>query len=452
LERVLDIYELERPLGVIISTGGQIPNNLAMKLQKAGVRILGTSPISIDNAEDRHKFSRLCDSLGIDQPEWKELRSEETAKTFAKEIGYPVLIRPSYVLSGAAMNVAFNARELKRYLNKATAISEDAPVVISKFITNAREIEIDAVANKGKLIVWIVNEHIENAGIHSGDATMVVPPQRTYLETIRRIKEITRKIASALKITGPFNIQFIAKHNEIKVIECNLRASRSFPFVSKVSGINLIDLAIRSIMDKPLPQDNRSVLELDYVGVKAPQFSFSRLRGADPILSVEMVSTGEVACLGKDLEDAFLKSIISTGFKLPHKNVLVSVSGDENRYDLLESIRKLKDKGFNLFATKHTSEFLSEQGIRNQLIYKAREAKEPNIITYLRRGRIDLIICIPDEFDKKLLEDEYLIRRNAIDFSVPLLTNLQLTKLFVEALAKKRMDKLEIRHWTEYVR
>jgi carbamoyl-phosphate synthase large subunit len=450
LERVLDIYDLEKPLGVIISTGGQIPNNLALKLHKAGVRILGTSPLSIDRAEDRQKFSRLCDQLGIDQPAWNELKTANEAQGFAKKIGYPVLVRPSYVLSGQAMNVAFSGSELKRYLHKATSVSEETPVVISKFITNAREIEIDAVANKGELVIWVINEHVENAGVHSGDATMVIPPQKTYIETIRRIKEIARQIAWSLKITGPFNIQFLAQRNEIKVIECNLRASRSFPFVSKVSGFNYIDLAIRSMMNRPLPQLERSALELDYVGVKAPQFSFSRLRGADPILSVEMASTGEVACLGSDLEDAFLKSIIATGFDLPGKNVLVSISGDENRYYLLNSISLLKDNGYNLFATDHTAKFLTRQGIKNQLIYKAHQLKEPNIITYLANRNLDLIICIPDQFDKKLLKDEYIIRRNAVDFAVPLLTNCQLTKLFVEAIIKKNLDQLEIKHWAEY--
>ncbi len=452
LERVLDIYELEKPLGVIISTGGQIPNTLALKLHHAGVRILGTSPESIDRAEDRHKFARLCDRLGIDQPAWNELRSATAAQRFAKEIGYPVLVRPSYVLSGQAMNVAFHGSQLKRYLLKAASVSEETPVVISKFITDAREIEIDAVANKGALVVWVINEHVENAGVHSGDATMVIPPQKTYLETIRRIKEIARKIARALMITGPFNIQFIAKHNEIKIIECNLRASRSFPFVSKVSGINFIDLAIRAMTDRPVPHSERSILELDYVGVKAPQFSFSRLRGADPILSVEMASTGEVACLGGDLEDALLKSIIATGFDLPKKNVLVSISGDHNRYDLLEAIRGLSDRGYNIFATDHTAQFLSRHGITNQLIYKVHQRREPNIITCLVERKLDLIICIPDEFNKKLLEDEYLIRRNAVDFSVPLLTNRQLTKLFIEALVKKNLDELEIKHWAEYQR
>jgi carbamoyl-phosphate synthase large subunit len=450
LERVLDIYDLEKPLGVIISTGGQIPNNLALKLHKAGVRILGTSPLSIDQAEDRQKFSKLCDQLGIDQPAWNELKTADAAQAFAKKIGYPVLVRPSYVLSGQAMNVAFSGSELKRYMHKATSVSEETPVVISKFITNAREIEIDAVANKGELVIWVINEHVENAGVHSGDATMVIPPQKTYIETIRRIKEIARKIALSLKITGPFNIQFLAQHNEVKVIECNLRASRSFPFVSKVSGFNYIDLAIRSMMNRPVPQFERSVLELDYVGVKAPQFSFFRLRGADPILSVEMASTGEVACLGKDLEDAFLKSIIATGFDLPGKNVLVSIGGDENRYYLLNSISLLKDNGYNLFATDHTSKFLTRQGIKNQLIYKAHQTKEPNIITHLANRNLDLIICIPDQFDKKLLKDEYLIRRNAVDFSVPLLTNCQLTKLFVESIIKKDLDQLEIKHWAEY--
>ena len=451
LERVLDIYEKEQPLGVLISMGGQIPNNLALKLHRAGVKILGTSPESIDRAEDRHLFSRLCDSLGIDQPLWKELAGKKDALLFAEKAGFPVLVRPSYVLSGAAMSVAFNAKDLNNYLDKATSLSPEHPVVISKFITNAREIEIDAVARGGNVVVYAINEHVENAGVHSGDATMVFPPQKTYLETVRRIKEVAYKLCAELKITGPFNIQFIAKDNEVKVIELNLRASRSFPFVSKVSGINFVDLAARAIMGEKMPRVEKSALDLDYVGVKAPQFSFSRLKGADPLLGVEMSSTGEVACLGKDVEDAFLKSIIATGFVPPKKNILVSVSGDENRFYLLEEIRMLEKNGFELYATDTTHAFLREHGIASSVLHKIQEEKKPNVLDFLRERKLHLVIAIPDEFDRQALEAEYELRRNVVDFNVPLVTNRQIAKLLINALAKKKIPQLEVKCWQEYV-
>ena len=451
LERVLDIYEKEQPLGVLISMGGQIPNNLALKLHRAGVKILGTSPESIDRAEDRHLFSRLCDSLGIDQPLWKELAGKKDALLFAEKAGFPVLVRPSYVLSGAAMSVAFNAKDLNNYLDKATSLSPEHPVVISKFITNAREIEIDAVARGGNVVVYAINEHVENAGVHSGDATMVFPPQKTYLETVRRIKEVAYKLCAELKITGPFNIQFIAKDNEVKVIELNLRASRSFPFVSKVSGINFVDLAARAIMGEKMPRVEKSALDLDYVGVKAPQFSFSRLKGADPLLGVEMSSTGEVACLGKDVEDAFLKSIIATGFVPPKKNILVSVSGDENRFYLLEEIRMLEKNGFELYATDTTHAFLREHGIASSVLHKIQEEKKPNVLDFLRERKLHLVIAIPDEFDRQALEAEYALRRGAVDFNVPLVTNRQLAKLIISSVSKKALGELEIKHWLEYI-
>ncbi len=450
LERVLDIYEKESPLGVLVSMGGQIPNNLAFKLHKQGVKILGTSPESIDRAENRHLFSGLCDQLGIDQPEWSELTSKDDALLFVKRVGFPVLVRPSYVLSGAAMSVAFNAHDLGEYLDKATSLSPEHPVVISKFITNAREIEIDGVASKGEVIVYAINEHVENAGIHSGDATMVFPPQKTYLETVRRIKAVAYKICAELGITGPFNIQFLAKRNEIKVIELNLRASRSFPFVSKISGINFIKLATRAIVGEPVSRVEKSALDLDYVGVKVPQFSFSRLKGADPLLGVEMSSTGEVACIGTDLEDAFLKSLIATGFSIPKKNILLSISGDENRFDLLGEMRLLEKLGFDLFATDATHDFLEKHGVASSVLYKIQEDKRPNVRDFFRDGKLDMVIAVPDELDKKALEAEYSLRRNAVDFSIPLITNKQLAKLLINTLSKKRLEDLQIRPWQDY--
>ncbi len=453
-ERVLDIYEKENPFGLILSTGGQIPNNIAMKCREYGINVLGTSPESIDNAENRNKFSALCDSLGIDQPEWAELKATKDALKFAEKAGYPVLVRPSYVLSGAAMNVAFNEKELKQFLNEAVEISRDYPVIISKFIIGAKEIEIDAVANNGDLVLWAISEHVENAGVHSGDATLVLPAQRTYIETMRRVKQIATQLAKALNITGPFNVQMIAKRNEVKVIECNLRSSRSFPFVSKVFGQNFIEYAIKAITNHKFKKPEKSSLELDYVGVKAPQFSFSRLKGADPILSVEMASTGEVACLGKDLDDALLKSLISAGFKLPQKNgnVLISISGDETRYDFLDEIILLQKMGFKLFATESTHEFLTEQGIKSKLIFKAHEEKQPNVSNYLSDGRLELAIVLSDHLSKKELKDEYLIRRKAVDFGVPLITNLQLAQTIVSALNNRSLEDLEIMPWDHYLK
>ena len=448
-ERVMDIYEKERPYGVIMSMGGQIPNNIALKCHKAGMRILGTSPEKIDTAENRYKFSKLLDRLGVDQPPWKELTGVKEAKEFAKKIGYPVLVRPSYVLSGAAMSVAFDEGDLEAYLKKASMVSPEYPVVISRFITNAKEIEMDAVARNGDVVVSAIVEHIENAGVHSGDATMVLPPQKTYIETIRKVRETGRRIAKALAITGPFNIQFIAKDNEIKVIECNLRASRSFPFVSKVSRVNFIDIAVKTMMGRKI-KNGKSTLDLNYVGVKAPQFSFFRLKGADPTLGVEMASTGEVACLGDDVHEAFLKAILSTGFALPRKNIMLSIGGDANRHRFLDAARKLDEMGFSIFATEHTSAFLTESGIRNTMLHKVHEKKEPNITSHITGGKIDLVISVPDSEKKAASESSYMLRRMAVDFSVPLLTNLQIADLFVNAISLKSLSDLKVKHWAEY--
>jgi len=450
LERVWDIYEKENPLGIVISMGGQIPNNLALKFHKVGVKILGTNPVNIDIAEDRHKFSRLLDKLGIDQPEWEELTSLEEAEKFANRVGYPVIIRPSYILSGAAMSNALNKRELKQYLQKASDVSSEHPVVVSKFIVKAKEIEIDAVANKGEVYCYAISEHIENAGVHSGDATIVFPPQRTYLETMRKIKIIAQKIAKSLSISGPFNMQFIAKDNEIKVIECNLRASRSFPFVSKILKINFIDLATKIIMGKNMPKINISPFDLDYVGVKAPQFSFTRLKGSDPVLGVEMVSTGEVACLGDDFNEAFLKSLISVGFKMPEKTVLLSTGPIDSKAEFLESSRILEKMGFKFYATKGTADFMRANNIKAKVLYWPLENKEPNVLTYIADKKIDLVINIPKNAQKEELDNDYLIRRKAVDFNVPLITNIKLAKRLVEALNNIELEDLKVKSWDEY--
>jgi carbamoyl-phosphate synthase large subunit len=448
-ERVMDIYEKEKPLGILLSMGGQIPNNIALKCHRAGMKVLGTPPPSIDRAENRYKFSKLLDELGVDQPEWKELRSERKAKSFARTIGYPVLIRPSYVLSGAAMSIVFNERFLDRYLHKASLVSPEYPVVISKFIMNAKEIELDAVADRGQVIASAIIEHVENAGVHSGDATMVLPPQKLYIETIRRIREIGREIARALQITGPFNIQFIAKDNEIKVIECNLRASRSFPFVSKVARTNFIELAVAAMMGQPA-RNRKTTLDLNYVGVKAPQFSFSRLKGADPILGVEMASTGEVACLGDDVHEAFLKALLSAGFTLPEKNVLLTIGGETSKHRFLEPARKLHGLGLQIFATEHTSNFLRENGVPNTRLYKVHEREEPNIRDYIARREIDFVISIPNPEKRVEFDSDYRLRRMAVDFSIPILTNLQVADLFVHAIADHPLESLAVKHWAEY--
>jgi carbamoyl-phosphate synthase large subunit len=450
LETILEIYKREKPIGVILSMGGQTPNNLALTLHEAGIRVLGTSPSNIDQAEDRHEFSRLLDQLGIEQPAWKELLRLEDATEFAKAVGYPVLVRPSYVLSGAAMSIASNDAELARFLRRAAKVSPQHPVVISKFMENAKELEMDAVARDGKLVISAISEHVENAGVHSGDATLVLPPQRTYLETMRRIRKITERIAGALKINGPFNTQFIAKGNEVQVIECNLRASRSFPFVSKIVKVNFIEIATKVIMGLPVPQYNGSLLDLNYVGVKAPQFSFTRLEGADPTLGVEMASTGEVACLGDDFEEAFLKALLSVGYRLPLKNILLSTGPVASKALFLESARVLKSLRMNLFATKGTAEFLSASGVDATTLHWPLEEKSPNILEYLSGRKIDLVINIPKNAQEEELTNDYLIRRRAVDFGILLITNIQLAQRFVEALSRKRLDDLQIKSWSEY--
>lgn len=449
-ETVADIYEKENPLGLIISMGGQIPNNLALKCQEYGLNILGTSPQSIDSAENRHKFSALLDELGIDQPDWKELTDLAEAKTFANSVGYPVLIRPSYVLSGAAMSVALNDAELTSYLEKASEVSPEYPVVISKFIENGKEIELDAVAKNGELFVYAICEHVENAGVHSGDATMVLPPQRTYLETTRRMKKIGRKIAHALQINGPFNIQFIAKGNTVKVIECNLRASRSFPFVSKIFKLNFIDLATKLIMGIDMPPIDKSCFELDYVGVKAPQFSFTRIKGADPVLSVEMASTGEVACIGDNFEEAFLLALLSVGFKFPKKSVLLSTGPFESKALFLPDAKRLFDLGFKLYATRGTADFLKYNGIPSHILAWPLDKREPNILTYIEQGKIDLVINIPKSSDELELTNDYIVRRKAVDFDVPLITNLQFAERFIDAISRYKQEDLSIKAWSEY--
>jgi carbamoyl-phosphate synthase large subunit len=451
LETVLDIYHKEHPLGVILSVGGQIPNTLAMQLHVRGVNILGTAAESIDTAEDRHKFSHLLDRLGIAQPAWKELVTLEEAKQFAQSVGYPVLVRPSYVLSGAAMSVASNDIELVTFLKKATQVSKQYPVVMSKFIEQAKELEMDAVAQHGELIVSAISEHVEHAGVHSGDATLVLPPQRTYLETMRRIKKITTQIARALRISGPFNIQFLAKDNEVKVIECNVRASRSFPFVSKILRVNFIDIATRVIMGHAVPPVQGFLLDLDYVGVKAPQFSFTRLEGADPTLGVEMASTGEVACLGDDFEEAFLKALLAVGYRAQVRSVLLSTGPIEAKAAFLASARVLQSLDMRLYATRGTADFLGANGVATIPLAWPLEKQHPNIITYLREGKIDLVLNIPKNYQEEELTNDYLIRRQAVDLGIPLITNLQLAQRFVEALAHKPIDDLQIKSWGEYV-
>jgi carbamoyl-phosphate synthase large subunit len=451
LETLLAVFERERPSGIIVAMGGQIPNNLAVHLHAAGIPILGTTAESIDIAEDRNKFSALLDRFGIEQPEWRELINVEDAKMFAERVRYPVLVRPSYVLSGAAMAVASNHEELERFLSNATRVSREHPVVMSKFVENAKELEIDAVASRGEVILSAISEHVENAGVHSGDATLVLPPQRTYLETIRRIRKITGKIAGALCITGPFNIQFIAKGNEVKVIECNLRASRSFPFVSKIRGINFIDAATRVMVGKPVAKDKDSSLNLDYVGVKAPQFSFMRLDGADPMLGVEMASTGEVGCLGDDFEEAFLKALLSVGYRLPVQSILLSTGPVEQKAAFLKSARTLYEMGVVLYATKGTADFLRGSGIESIILHWPLENDSPNVLVYLQQRKIDLVINIPKTFQEQELSNDYLIRRRAVDLGIPLITNIQFAQRFVEAAFQHKLAGLAIKPYSEYI-
>ncbi len=448
-ETVSAIYRREQPAGVILAVGGQTANNLALKLHRAGVRILGTQAQSIDRAEDRNKFSQLLDELGIDQPPWRELSTVEEAKAFAAQAGYPVLIRPSYVLSGAAMAVAMDDEQLTAFLARAAEVSREHPVVISKFILGAKEVELDGVARRGELIAYVISEHVENAGVHSGDATIVVPPQRMYLETVRQVKRIGARIAAALQINGPFNIQFLAKDNEVSVIECNLRASRSFPFVSKVCGENLIDIATKVMIDWPVPEIRLKPFNLDYVGVKAPQFSFTRLRGADPTLSVEMSSTGEVGCLGSDFEEAFLKAMLSVGLKLPIRTALLSTGSTESKVDFLPGARMLSRQGTRLFATGGTARFLKENGVAAEAVSWPSEGGERNAEALIRAGEIDLVVNIPKNFTRDELTNGYYIRRAAADVGAMLITNVQLAKRLAESLDKKSFADLLITSWRE---
>jgi carbamoyl-phosphate synthase large subunit len=449
-ETLREIYELEQPHGLVVSVGGQTPNNLALRCDRAGLRVLGTSPASIDAAEDRHKFSALCDRLGIDQPPWSEVTSLEAAEGFAERVGYPVLVRPSYVLSGAAMAVAETSSTLHAVLGRAAAVSPEHPTVISKFVTGAKEIELDAVARNGEIVVHAISEHVENAGVHSGDATLVLPPQRTYLETTRRIKRIASEIARALNINGAFNIQFIARDNDVMVIECNLRASRSFPFVSKVSKVNFIAIAARVIMNRPVDKVDGSILDLDYVGVKAPQFSFTRLDGADPILGVEMASTGEVACIGRDFDDAFLKALLSVGYRLPIRRVLLSTGPVEVKASFLASARKLADAGVELYGTHGTAAFLAGSGVPVVSVYWPLEKGSPNALELIRERRIDLVVNIPKDASEEELTNDYMIRRAAVDYGVPLITNIQLAERLAWAIGRKSLEALETRSWEEY--
>ncbi|MEJ2633692.1 MAG: carbamoyl-phosphate synthase (glutamine-hydrolyzing) large subunit [Calditrichia bacterium] len=450
LETVLEIYAKLGAMGIIIAMGGQVPNNLAMELQEAGVKILGTSAASIDQAENRRKFSALLDELGIDQPVWNELTSQQDAHNFPAEVGYPVLVRPSYVLSGAAMAVASNDSELSRYLQRAVDISPEYPTVISKFMVNAKEIEMDAVAQNGQIMIHAISEHVENAGVHSGDATLVLPPQRTYLETIRQIRHVSQKIAAALQINGPFNIQFIAKQNEVKVIECNLRASRSFPFVSKILKKNFIDIATRVIMGQRFDPVENNLFEFNYVGVKAPQFSFTRLEGADPTLGVEMASTGEVGCLGKDFDEAFLKALIAVGFRLPIKTILLSTGSIESKAEFLEATRMFMDLGIKFYATRGTARFMQSNGIPAEVLHWPLEKRRPGTVQYLKEKRIDLVINIPKNYQEEELTNDYIIRRTAADYNIPLITNRQFAMRFAEALSRVSLEDLQIKSWKEY--
>ncbi len=450
-ERVLDIHDLENPHGTVVSVGGQIPNNLALKLDANGVNILGTQAKYIDNAEDRHKFSSMLDELEIDQPKWKELSTMSDVYEFVDKVGFPVLVRPSYVLSGAAMNVCSNKVELEQFLNLAANVSKKHPVVVSEFIQNAKEIEFDAVADKGEVIAYAISEHIEFAGVHSGDATIQFPPQKLYIETARRIKKIARKIAQALQITGPFNIQFLAKDNAIKVIECNLRASRSFPFVSKVLKINFIELAAKAMIGEPYEIPNKSAFDLDYVGIKASQFSFARLLKADPVLGVDMASTGEVGCLGDDTNEAILKSMLSVGYKIPQKNILLSTGDAKQKAELLDAAKLLADKGYNLYATGGSWKYLVENNIPATRVYWPTEpSMEPQAMDMLSNKQIDMVINIPKNLTQEELENGYKVRRASVDFNIPLITNARLASAFINAFCNVPLEKIQIKSWDEY--
>ena len=449
-ERVMDILELENPHGVIVSTGGQIPNNLALRLDAQKINILGTSAKSIDNAEDREKFSAMLDRIGVDQPRWRELTSMDDIQEFVEEVGFPVLVRPSYVLSGAAMNVCSNQEELERFLKLAANVSKKHPVVVSQFIEHAKEVEMDAVAKNGEIVAYAISEHIEFAGVHSGDATIQFPPQKLYVETVRRIKRISREIAKALNISGPFNIQYLAKDNDIKVIECNLRASRSFPFVSKVLKINFIELATKVMLGLPVEKPEKNLFELDYVGIKASQFSFNRLQKADPVLGVDMASTGEVGCIGMDTSCAVLKAMLSVGYRIPKKNILLSTGTMKQKADMMDAARMLVNKGYKLFATGGTHKTLAENGIESTHVYWPSEEGHPQALEMLHRKEIDMVVNIPKNLTAGELSNGYKIRRAAIDLNIPLITNARLASAFINAFCTMSVDDIAIKSWAEY--
>lgn len=451
-ERVLDVIDLEQPNGVIVSVGGQIPNNLAMKLYRQSVPVLGTSPLSIDRAENRNKFSAMLDQLGIDQPAWQELTSLDDVKAFVQKVGYPVLVRPSYVLSGAAMNVCYDQEELERFLQMASEVSKEYPVVVSQFMQETKEIEFDAVAQNGEVVEYAISEHVEFAGVHSGDATLVFPAQQIYFSTARQIKKISRQIAKELNISGPFNIQFLARKNEVKVIECNLRASRSFPFVSKVLKRNFIETATRIMLDAPYSQPDKSAFDIDRIGVKASQFSFARLQNADPVLGVDMSSTGEVGCLGDDFSEALLNALIATGYKIPKKSVLFSSGATKSKVDLLDASQLLSSKGYDIYATAGTAAFLNSHGIPTTPVFwpDERPNAENNVMKMIADHKFDLIVNIPKNHTKRELTNGYRIRRGAIDHNIPLMTNARLAKAFIEAFCKMKQEDIQIKSWQEY--
>ena len=450
LERVLDVIDLESPRGVIVSVGGQIPNNLAMKLHRQGVPVLGTSPLDIDRAENRDKFSAMLDKLGIDQPAWRALTSMDDIKDFVAKVGFPVLVRPSYVLSGAAMNVCYDDEQLERFLGMATEVSKDFPVVVSQFMQDTKEIEFDAVADKGEVVEYAISEHVEYAGVHSGDATMVFPAQNIYFSTVRQIKKIARRIAAELNISGPFNIQFLAKNREVKVIECNLRASRSFPFVSKILKRNFIETATKIMLDVPYSRPDRSEFDIDRIGVKASQFSFNRLSNTDPVLGVDMSSTGEVGCFGDDLNEALLNALIATGYSIPKQNILLSSGGAKGKVQLLEPAQNLVKNGYNIYATAGTAKFLKDNGVECTTVSWPDENGENNVIDLMAQHKFDLIINIPKNQTKRELTNGYHIRRNAIDHNIPLITNARLAKAFIEAFCALKLEDIKIKSWQEY--
>jgi carbamoyl-phosphate synthase large subunit len=451
LERVLDIIDYETPKGIIVSVGGQIPNTLAMRLHGLDVNILGTSPESIDNAEDRHKFSSMLDKLKINQPKWRELSTMEDIFHFVDKVGFPVLIRPSYVLSGAAMNVVSNREELEHFLKLAANISKKHPVVVSEFIQQAKEIEFDAVADKGEIIAYAISEHIEFAGVHSGDATLVFPPQKVYFETIRRIKRISKQIAKELNISGPFNMQFLARDNFVKVIECNLRASRSFPFVSKVLDQNFIEMATRIMLGEKVEKPNKTIFDVEHIGVKASQFSFSRLTKADPVLGVDMASTGEVGCIGDDYYEAILKAMLSVGYSIPSKGVLLSTGDIKSKVELINSCRLMKERGLQLYGTAGTATFLESHGIDCSTVHWPDEDKKPNSIDLMKKGNIDFVVNIPKNLDSSELNNDYSIRRTAIDLNIPIITNARLASAYITAFCSVERDEIQIKSWNEYI-